>query len=263
LKEDITNYNQNDPNFSLCAYYDMRYMEYVTRHRFLLGLALYNEDDTAFEREEIFKKLFRDNSEIQNWIQEQKRESEKRDYYLAHNPMNQVLKDMSTHIQKESQFDKRVDEYLLNVYQDIDEQELQVCRTLVWAMWDLHSGRNIAHYADVVEHLLNPKYQRKDIFETIKDIQDTIQRLVYREILSQDKDRIGGVDKDGNTRWKFDKPFITLSFTKALDDVIRTIAEGFSQEVLTFFGPHNNYNSKHGHLASKKSSSWDSELLPF
>ena len=46
--------------YQLGAYYDMRYMQYFTRFRFILGLLKYNEDDTAPEREEEMKVIVED-----------------------------------------------------------------------------------------------------------------------------------------------------------------------------------------------------------
>jgi hypothetical protein len=51
---------RNDTNYQLDAYYDMRYMQYFTRYRFVQGLSKYNEDDTAFEREEMHKVMEKD-----------------------------------------------------------------------------------------------------------------------------------------------------------------------------------------------------------
>ena len=60
---------------------------------------------------------------------------------------------MSERFQKENQydeFDEIENKCLLNKYPDIDEQELEVCRTMMGAMWDLHSGFNMASYHIVV-----------------------------------------------------------------------------------------------------------------
>lgn len=53
LIHDITAYNQKyDVSYQLGAYYDMRYREYFTRFKFILGLSKYNEVDTVSVREE-------------------------------------------------------------------------------------------------------------------------------------------------------------------------------------------------------------------
>jgi hypothetical protein len=143
--------------------------------------------------------------------------------------------------QKENLFfrsDKMIDEYLLNTYFDMDEQELEVCRTIVWVMSDLNSGYNEAYYMEVVARLLDPGSVRIDIFATIQDIEDTIQRLVNKGILFQRIDRIGILDKDGESRWTLDEPFITLSFTKEPIEAIKAINESFFQELSGFFVPH-------------------------
>jgi hypothetical protein len=245
-----TNNQKYDISYQLGAYYDMRYSGYFTRTRFILGLSEYNEDDTLYEREEMYKESFPDHnlSIFLVWeLQEEERKKRKRDYSLADSHVKQVFKEMCNAQKKDPYdksdiYDKIVNEYILNTYFDIDEQGLNVCKAMIWAMWDLHSGNNFAHYSDVVEFLLSPEYQRRDIFTTIKDIEVTIQRLILMGILSQDIDRIGDIDKDGNVRRRLDQPFITLSFSKDPGEVMVAIGETFSQEMYSFFGLHNNYD---------------------
>lgn len=56
MTTDIIAYNQKyDISYQLGAYYDMRYMEYFTRFKFILGLSKYNEDDSVSVREVIMK----------------------------------------------------------------------------------------------------------------------------------------------------------------------------------------------------------------
>lgn len=114
-------------------------------------------------------------------------------------------------------------------------------------MSDLSSGHNHAYYQAVVGYLLGHQYEnRRDLFTTIKDVEDTILRLVHKGILSQYIDVSGKVDIDTrNTRWRFDEPYISLSFTKESDagEVIIAIGEVLSQEVHAFIGPHTNYDA--------------------
>lgn len=250
----MTFYNQKyDISYQLGSYYDMRYREYFTRFKFILGLSKYNEDDSVSERDEEvivepfenYDRIDRANywNAIESWkIQEQQQQRERnkdeRDCSLTQSPIHQAFKDMATHIHKEDQFGKVVDEFLLNTYPEMDEQELQVCSTVVWVMWDLSSGRNQAYYQAVVDYLLGPEYgNRRDLYTTIKDVEDTILRLVHKGILAQYIDVIGKVDKNGNTRWMLDEPFISLAFTKHSDaaEVIRAIGEAFFQEIRAFF----------------------------
>jgi hypothetical protein len=224
----------------------MRYMQYFTRSKYLFGLSKYNEDDTVYEREEEFKELFRDNwFIIQNCeIKEQKRESKKRGCSCADNPIVKIAKEMRA--QKVNPFDivdKMVDEFLLNTYLDIDEQEFLVCRTTVWAMWDLNSGHDEIYYMEVVARLLSHRNIRRDIFPTIKDIEATIRRLVHKGILSQDIDYITSIDVDRNITQELKRPFIILSFSKDSGDIIKEIGETFCRLVNSFLQPHTDYYS--------------------
>jgi hypothetical protein len=259
LTTDITAYNQKyDISYQLGAYYDMCYREYFTRFRFIFGLSKYNDDDTVSVREEEvilkpfekYDRIDRTNywNTIRSWeIQEQECSRSERDNSHTPSPLYMVLDEMAKHIQKENLFDEVVNEFLLYSYPDMDEQEFQVCRTIVWVMSDLSSGRNQAYYQAVVEYLLDPqKENRRDLFTTIKDVEDTILRLVHKGILSQNIDVSGKVDIDtGTTRWRFDEPYISLSFTKdsVAAEVIVAIGESFSQEIHAFVGPHTNYDA--------------------
>jgi hypothetical protein len=51
----LAKYKGCDISYQLGTYYDMGYMRYFTRSKFILGLSRYNDDDTAFEREEEMK----------------------------------------------------------------------------------------------------------------------------------------------------------------------------------------------------------------
>jgi hypothetical protein len=189
----------------LNEYYDMRYMQYFMRLRFMFGLSYYNEDDTVYERQKALTELFidyDDDDTILNIIQNREtqkelHESKNKDSSLSHDCIFYTLNKMLNQKELFFRLDKMIDEYLLNTYIDMDEQELEVCRTIVWAMSDLNSGHNVADYMEVVTRLLNSRDVRKDIFATIKDIEDTIQRLVNKGILFQRIDRIGIHDKDG------------------------------------------------------------------
>jgi hypothetical protein len=230
----------------------MRYMEYFTRFKFILGLSKYNEDDSVGVREEEmimkpfgkYDRIDRANfwNTIRNWkIQEQECNRSESD---SPHTASLIYQEMATHIAKENPLDQAVNEFLLFTYSDMDEQEFQVCRTVVWVMWDLSSGNNYAYYNAVVDYVLGPEHEnRRDLFATIKDVEDTILRLIHKGILSQYIDLSGEVDKDGNTSWRFDEPYIYLSFTKDSDacEAIRAIGEAFFQEVHSFVGPPTNY----------------------
>jgi hypothetical protein len=179
---------------------------------------------------------------VQNWqIQEQEPRSESDDSHTP-SPVYEVLKEMGTHMQKEDPFDKVINEFLHCMYPDMVEQEFQVCRSVVWAVWDLE--RSHPPYENVVSYLLGPQSEnRRDLFLTIKDIEETVSRLISKGILSQDIGRIGTLDKDGNIHWRFDQPFIALFFSKDQGEVMRAIDETFSQdEIGAFFGLHTNYD---------------------
>jgi hypothetical protein len=216
------------------------------RLKFMFGLSDYIKDDTVYERQKAITELFMDYDDnpilniIQNCeTQKELYESKNKDYSLNHNCIFHPLKKMLD--QKENllfRSNKMIDEYLLNTYFDMDEQELEVCRTIVWVKSDLKSGYNAVYYTEVVARLLDPGSVRKDIFATIKDIEDTIQRLVNKGILFQRIDRIGIHDKDGGPRWRFDEPLITLSFTKDPIEAITAVSESFSQKLSGYFVPY-------------------------
>jgi len=125
----------------------------------------------------------------------------------------------------------QIDEFLLNTYLDIDEQELQVCRMVVWTIHDFCRS-NVAEYGEIIARMLLSECRRRDIFMTIKDIENAIQRLIHRGILCQDLDRVGNGE-----------PFIVLSFARPPDEATRAINEIFSRDILAFFGPQTNYDS--------------------
>jgi hypothetical protein len=50
----------------------MRYMQYFTRYKFVQSLSKYNEDDTAFEREEEQKVMEKDYPLLDREIQKTK-----------------------------------------------------------------------------------------------------------------------------------------------------------------------------------------------
>lgn len=236
MTRDITAYNQEyDISYQLGSYYDMRYLRYITRHRFILGLSKYNEDDTVYEREEVFIEPHREYSCGWNILEEWKNQNlddkkNKRNDFSADRPTIHESNQTSEVRQKKShynEFDAIINKSLFNKYPDIDEQELEVCRTITSAMWDLHYGLNMAPYHAVVGHLLmHPQYHRRDLFPTIKNIEDTIQRLIDKGIVSQDIEYIGDLI-NGITRWRCDEPYIILYFNKDQEDLMRAMAEAF------------------------------------
>ena len=128
---------------------------------------------------------------------------------LMHSPSNHHQMDLEMWYQKA---DREVDEYLLNTYPDMDEQELTVCRTIVWTMWDLSSGGNEAFYIEVIARSIT----REDIFKTEKDIKETIQRLIHKGILAKYRDSIN--------EFYPDRKITALKFVKDPGDVMRIIS---------------------------------------
>lgn len=235
MTRDITAYNQEyDISYQLGAYYDMRYRQYITRHRFILGLSKYNEDDTVYEREETLE-IHPEYSRGRDLLEELKikyeHEKNKMNDSTADCPTIQEPNQMSKCFQKENQydeFDEIENKCLLNKYPDIDEQELEVCRTMMGAMWDLHSGFNMASYHIVVGQLLmHPQHHRRDLFPTIKNIEDTIKRLINKGIVSQDIESNGDLI-NGIIRWRYDEPYIILFFNEGQEDLMMAIDESFA-----------------------------------
>jgi hypothetical protein len=236
-----------DINYQSGAYYDMRYMQYFTRYKFILGLSKYNDDDTALEREEEMKVMGNDcesSSVLDLKTQKTKVKQGKMDDDLVNDSRYHCsFGEMVRYIGENKLFDKVVDEFLLNTYNDIDEQEFQVCKTVIWTMWDTSTP----FYLEVVARILNPSHEKRSkIFSNIKEVEETIQRLVRKGILSQEVNYICTCDKNGNTRQRYDEPHIILPFTKDPDEALKAISEIFSQECKSFFGPHIDYDKACG-----------------
>jgi hypothetical protein len=238
----LAKYKGCDISYQLGTYYDMGYMRYFTRSKFILGLSRYNDDDTAFEREEEMKVVEKDyeSNPVLDWkIQKVKVERGERNDCLVYNLVIQACGEMAAYIQKDDPYEKVVDEFLLNTYVNIDEQELQVCKTVIWAIWDIGTP----YYFEVVARILNsPHEKRSKIFSNIKEVEDTIQRLVHKGILSHDVNYIGNLDKNGNTRWRYDEPHFILSFTRDPAEALKAISEVFVLMCKSFFGPHSDYD---------------------
>ena len=131
--------------------------------------------------------------------------------------------------------DKVVDEFLLNTYDNIDEQEFQVCKWIIWTLWDIREPL----YCKVVCRILNSdEEKRSKIFSNIKEIEDTIQRLVHKGILFQVIDYTCDLDENGNKRKKFDEPHILIPFTNDPDEALRAISEIFAQTFKSFYVPY-------------------------
>ncbi|MGA9316887.1 MAG: hypothetical protein WBV84_02415 [Nitrososphaeraceae archaeon] len=79
---------RTDPDYQLGAYYDMRYMQYFTRYRFIQDLSSYDEDDTVSEREEE-QKVMEDYPLLDIQQSEAKRREEYNDM-----PVNNTLQQM-------------------------------------------------------------------------------------------------------------------------------------------------------------------------
>lgn len=217
-----------DINDQLCTYYDMRYCRYFTRYKFKLGLSRYNEDDTLFEREEAID----DSEEIQKIeVGQEKRDDDKTKY----SAISILLENVGRHIGKNNTLDNVVDEFVLNTYNEIDEQEFRVCKTLIWTLWDVKTP----YYCEVVARILNSSDERRSkIFSNMKEIEDTIQRLIRKGILSQEMFYAYRIDENGNRKRQNDEPFIILPFTKDPGEALRAIGETFDQVLRSFSVPH-------------------------
>jgi hypothetical protein len=225
------------------AYYDMRYLQYFTRFKFIRGLSRYNEDDTAFDREGMIKVMGKD---CQSYpaldLEAQKTAvtpSERDDECANDSPCYCSLGQMARYIAKNNPFEKVVDEFLLNTYDSIDEQEFQVCKTVIWTMWDISTP----YYLEVVARILNSSNEKQSkIFSNILEIEETIQRLISKRILSQNVDYIHSIDKNGNTRHTYEKPHIVLSFIHEPDEAFKAISETFAQILNSFYLPHTDHD---------------------
>jgi hypothetical protein len=139
--------------YQLGAYYDIRYVQYFVRYKFLLGLSKYNEDDTILEREKKIKAAEKEyiNYPVSDWItQKTESEGKKMDERSPDNCVFHTIGEMSRYLGKTGILDKVVDEYLLSTYIDIDEQEFQVCKCVFWTIHDI----GVADYIEVVTRIL-------------------------------------------------------------------------------------------------------------
>ena len=60
---------------------------------------------------------------------------------------------------------------------------------------------------------MHPQHHRRDLFPTIKNIEDTIKRLINKGIVSQDINYNGDFI-NGIIRWRCDEPYIILFFNE-------------------------------------------------
>ena len=227
--------------YQLGAYYDIRYVQYFVRYKFLLGLSKYNEDDTILEREKKIKAAEKEyiNYPVSDWItQKTESEGKKMDERSPDNCVFHTIGEMSRYLGKTGILDKVVDEYLLSTYIDIDEQEFQVCKCVFWTIHDI----GVADYIEVVTRiLLHRIHEKRNVtFSNIKEVEETIQRLVHKGILSQNIEYISFPEKNGNRRRMRDEPSIYVLFTEVPREALKAISETFGQVIKSFFVPHTN-----------------------
>lgn len=211
----------------------MRYMQYFTRYRFIQDLSSYNEDDTVSEREEE-QKVMEDYSLLERNIQqtEAKRTEEYNDM-----PVYNTLHYMARYIGKNHPFDNMVDEFVLYTYDNIDEQEFQVCKEIIWTLWDIREPL----YGEVVARILNSdEEKRSKTFSNIKEIEDTIQRLIRKGILFQGIAYICMRDETRHIKKVSEEHYIIIPFTKFPDEAIKAIGKTPGQTIKSFFSPHAN-----------------------
>lgn len=226
--------------YQLGSYYDMRYMQYFVRYKFILGLSKYDEDDTISEREEEIKGLGKEyiNYSVLDWTtQKTKFERKKMDEHPVGDSIIHTIGEMSRYLKETDILDRVVDEYLLNTYTHIDEQEFQVCKQVIWTMHDIST----ADYIEVVARILHCAYEdRSKIFSSIKEVEEIIQRLVHKGILSQEMEYISCLDDNVNRRRIRNEPSIYLSFTKDPFEGFNAINEVFGRVIKSFFVQHSN-----------------------
>jgi hypothetical protein len=235
---DFTDIKVHDISYQLGAYYDMRYMQFFTRCKFILGLSSYEDDDTILDRQyemEEVGKNYRCNFLLEWEIQKLNSERSEREVYdLVNDPVIQACAEIAESFQEEDPYDKVVDEFLIHTYPSINEQELHICRTIVWTLWDIGTP----YYFEVVVRIVKHNHiKRRKPFSSIKDIEDIIQILVHKGILSQEINYISDHDKKGKIRWRYNEPHIVLSFLKDPSEAMIAISEIFGQIIKSFVGP--------------------------
>jgi hypothetical protein len=177
-----------DISYQLGAYYDMRYMDYFTRSKFILGLSKYNEDDTIHEREEEMLRSMPNmpcrkcKSELNVQRVQLRSKTGNDELYDYHEFLGEpiyLFPESDVYVQ--DPWERVLDELLIGSYSDVDEQELWVCKRIVYYTWE--RGLDKVSYKELVSETVHT--HREDLFLTIKDIEDTIQRLIRKEILFQ------------------------------------------------------------------------------
>jgi hypothetical protein len=178
-----------DISYQLGAYYDIRYKGYFTRPRIILGLSKYTEDDTIHEREEeILKSMStipcrkcKSRLDVQRVrLKSKTGDVDLYDYdEFTTGETIYLYPEFEGYIQ--DPFERVLDELFVGTYPDIDEQELWICKGIVYVNWG--RGLDKVSYKDLVSDIVHT--HREDLFPTIKDIESTIQRLILKAILFQ------------------------------------------------------------------------------
>jgi hypothetical protein len=215
-------------------------MQYFVRYKFILGLSRYDEDDTISEREEEAKvvgKEYINYSVLDLITQKTKFERKKKDELPDDDCVIHMIGEISSYLKETDILDRVVDEHLLNTYMHIDEQEFQVCKWMIWTIYDI----GIADYVEVVGRILLYCVHEDQckIFSSIKEVEETIKRLVYRGILSQYMEYISYLDENGNRRRIRNEPSIYLVFKKEPIEAFNAINETFGRVIKSYFVQHN------------------------
>jgi hypothetical protein len=169
---------------------------------------------------------------VSDWVtQKTQSERKKIDEHPTDNCLVHTIGEMCRYFRNTDILDRVVDEYLLDTYFDIDEQEFQVCK---WIFWTIHDV-GVADYIEVVTRiLLHCHEERSKIFSNIIEVEETIQRLVHKGILSQNIEYISCLDEKGNRRRMRDEPSIYLLFTKEPNEAFKAINETFGRVIKSF-----------------------------
>jgi hypothetical protein len=188
-----------DISYQLGAYYDMKYKCYSTRSKFILGLTKYSEDDTIYEREEMLRSMpiscRKCKSNVRHvQLRNKTGKDELYDYHeLLGEPIYFYL-EPEAYIQ--DPWERVLDELFIGTYPDLDEQELWVCKRIAYEKWERSLDK--VRYKDLVSETVHT--HREVLFPTVKDIENTIQRLIQKAILFRSISYCGIKYKGGWTK---------------------------------------------------------------
>ena len=161
-------------------YYDLRYMQYYRRSKFIVGLSNANDDEIVGKIEDDILNLL----------------NESREFIEEYVTKCDIIEESETPICR----------LILEKFPDLNMRELAVCSEVLWTIWDIGA----ADYNQVIYRIVT---SYMGLFSGLSQLQNTIQFLVHKGIVFQ---KIGYA-LIGEEQSK-SKPFIHLTLSPELVD---------------------------------------------